>query len=113
MLIYSSDASGDLTAEAPGTLAAPQIVGPLVDQLVSAGDFASFSVVVANTSGVTFQWAFNGTDIAGASGDSVLLPAVSAANVGQYSVIVTNSAGSVTSSPATLALDSGVSTASS
>jgi hypothetical protein len=107
MLIYSSDASGDLTAQAPGTLAAPQIVGPPVDQLVSAGDFASFSVVVANTSGVTFQWAFNGTDIAGASGDSLLLLAVSAADVGQYSVAVTNSAGSVTSSPATLALDSG------
>jgi hypothetical protein len=50
MLIYSSDASGDLTAEAPGTLAAPRIVGQPVDQLVSAGDFASFSVVVANTS---------------------------------------------------------------
>ena len=107
MLIYSSDASGNLTAEAPGTLAAPQIVGQPVDQLVSAGDFASFSVVVANTSGVTFQWAFNGTDIAGASGDSLLLPAVSAANVGQYSVTVTNSAGSVTSAPATLAHDSG------
>src|SRR5258708_7715916 len=112
MLIYSSDASGDLTGEAPGTLAAPQIVGPPVDQLVSVGDFASFSVVVANASGVTFQWAFNGADIAGASGDSLLLPAVSAANVGHYSVTVTNSAGSVTSSPAPLALDSG-STASS
>jgi Immunoglobulin I-set domain len=107
MLIYSSDASGNLTAEAPGTIAPPQIVGQPVDQLVSGGDFASFSVVVANTSGVKFQWAFNGTDIADASGDSLLLPAVSAANVGQYSVTVTNSAGSVTSSAATLALDSG------
>jgi hypothetical protein len=106
MLIYSSDAYGDLTTQAPGTLAAPQIVGQPVDQLVGAGDFASFTVVVANASGVTFQWAFNGTDISGASGDSLLLPAVTAADVGQYSVTVTNSAGSVTSSPATLALDS-------
>ena len=106
MLIYSSDASGNLTAVAPGTLGAPQIVGQPVDQLVSAGDFASLSVLVANTSGATFQWAFNGTDIPGADADSLLLPAVAAADVGQYSVTMTNSAGSVTSSPATLALDS-------
>ena len=113
MLTYSSDACGDLTGQAPATSAAPQIIGQPVDQLVSAGDFASFSVVVADTSGVTFQWAFNGTDIAGATGDSLLLAAVAAANVGQYSVTVTNSAGTVTSSPATLALDSGASTPSS
>jgi hypothetical protein len=110
MLTYSSDACGDLTGEAPAVSAAPQIIGQPVDQLVSSGDFASFSVIVSVTSGVTFQWAFNGTDVAGATGDSLLLAAVSAANVGQYSVTVTNSAGTVTSSPATLTLDSGAST---
>jgi Concanavalin A-like lectin/glucanases superfamily/IPT/TIG domain/Divergent InlB B-repeat domain/Putative Ig domain len=67
---------------------------------------------VSDTSGVTFQWAFNGTAIGGATGDSLLLPSVAAANAGQYSVTVTNSAGTVTSSPATLALDSGTSTPS-
>ncbi|MGD0605769.1 MAG: LamG-like jellyroll fold domain-containing protein [Streptosporangiaceae bacterium] len=90
-------------------MAAPQITGEPADQMVNPGDFASFSVVVAVTSGTTFQWAFNGTEIAGATGDSLLLAAVSAADAGQYSVTVTNSAGTVTSSPATLALDSGVS----
>ena len=113
MLTYSSDACGDLTGQAPAAAAAaPQIIGQPVDQLVSAGDFASFSVVVAVTSGVTFQWAFNGTNIAGATGDSLLLASVGAADVGQYSVIVTNSAGMVTSTPATLTLDSGASTPS-
>ena len=113
MLTYSCDACGDLTGEAPAAAAAaPQIIGQPVDQLVSAGDFASFSVVVAVTSGVTFQWAFNGTDITGASGDSLLLTAVSATDAGQYSVTVTNIAGTVTSTPATLALDSGASTPS-
>ena len=112
MLMYSSDACGDLTGEAPATAAAPQIVGQPVDQLVSSGDFASFSVVVSVAGGVTFQWAYNDTEIAGAIGDSLLLPAVSAANVGQYSVTVTNNVGTVTSSPATLTLDSGASTSS-
>ena len=112
MLEYFYDACGNLTGQAGGTGNPPQIIRPPVDQIVNLGDFASFSVVVAVTSGVTFQWAFNGTDIAGATGDSLLLSAVSAGNVGQYSVTVTNSAGTVTSSAATLALDSGVSAAS-
>jgi hypothetical protein len=112
MLTYSFDACGDLTGEVQGTGAPPQIIGQPIGQLVSAGDFASFSVTVANASGVTFQWAFNGTDVTGATGDSLLLPAVSAVNVGDYSVTVTNSAGTVTSSAATLALDAGFSAAS-
>jgi hypothetical protein len=113
MLTYSFDPCGDLIGEEQGTPALPQIIGQPVDQQVSAGDFTSFSVVVAVTSGVTFQWAFNGISIAGATGDSLLLPAVSAANVGHYTVTVTNNAGTVTSSTATLALDTGASPPSS
>jgi hypothetical protein len=63
--------------------------------------------VLSNPAGVTFQWAFNGTDIVGEIGDSLLLPAVTAANTGEYSVTATNSAGTVTSAAAMLALDSG------
>jgi hypothetical protein len=113
MLAYSSDACGNLTGEAPGAASTPQIIRQPVNQLVAASDFASFSVVVSNTSGAMFQWAFNGTSIAGATGDSLLLPAVSAANVGGYTVTVTNSAGTMTSSTATLALDTGSSAAPS
>ncbi len=77
MLSFRYDACGELIGEAVATSATPQIIGQPVDQLVRASDFASFSVVVAVTSGVTFQWAFNGTDITGATGDSLLLTAVS------------------------------------
>ena len=62
-------------------------------------------MVIADARGVAFQWKFNGTDIPGATGDSLLLTNVSAAKEGQYSVLVTNSAGSVTSAPAALMLD--------
>lgn len=110
MTEYMYDACGDVASLAQGTVALPQITKQPVDQVVGAGDFASFSVVVAVTAGVTFQWAFNGTDIAGATGDSLLLPAVSAANAGDYTVTVTSSTGTVTSSPATLALDTGTGT---
>src|SRR5262245_42837626 len=108
MLRYIHDASGNLASQAPGARGTlpPQIVGQPVMQVAEPGQVATFSVVVADASGISFQWRFNGGDIAGATGDSLLLTDVSAANEGQYTVVVTNGAGSVTSAPAALMLDS-------
>jgi hypothetical protein len=75
-------------------------------RVVELGQVATFSVVVEDTSGVTFQWKFNGTDIPAATGDSLLLTNINIASEGQYSVVITNSAGSMTSAPAALLLDS-------
>jgi hypothetical protein len=102
MLKSSHDASGNLVSQAPGDLGPPEIIDQPVKQIAELGQIATFSVVVADASGVTFQWRFNGTDISGATGDSLLLTNVSAANEGQYSVVVTNSVGSVISTPAAL-----------
>ena len=66
----------------------------------------TFSVVVADAHAIAFQWKFNGVDIPGGTGDSLLLTNVNTANEGQYSVVATNSAGSVTSAPVGLLLDS-------
>ena len=101
---YSYDPSGNLMrGERPWLSADSQATGRASCR---AGQIATFSVVVADARAVTFQWKFNGADIPGATGDSLLLTNVSAANEGQYSVVVTNSAGSVTSAPAALMLDS-------
>ena len=106
MLKFSFDLNGNLTSQTAGNVLLPKIIGQPVKRVVEPGQVATFSVVVEDTSGVTFQWQFNGTDITGTTGDSLLLPNVNDANVGQYSVVVTNSAGSVTSVPAALLLDS-------
>jgi hypothetical protein len=106
MLEYSYDANGNVAMRKVENITLPQIAGQPVQQIAAPGDFATFTVVVADARAVTFQWKFNGTDIPGATGDSLLLTNVSAANEGQYSVVVTNSAGSVTSAPAALLLDS-------
>jgi hypothetical protein len=100
------DLSGSLTSQTADNVLFPKITGQPVRRVVEPGLVATFSVVVEDTSRVTFQWKFNGTDIPGATGDSLLLTNVSAASEGQYSVVVTNSAGSVTSAPAALLLDS-------
>ena len=103
---YSYDDSGNVDVRSISTLLAPQITGQPVEQVATPGKIASFSVVVADARAVTFQWKFNGTGIPGATGDSLLLPNVSAANEGKYSVVVTNSAGNVTSASAALMLGS-------
>src|SRR5256885_16849165 len=103
---YSYDSSGNTAVQAVSALVLPQITGLPVKQVAAPGDIVTFSAVVADARAVTFQWKFNATDITGATGDSLLLTNVSTINEGQYSVVVTNSAGSATSAPAALMLDS-------
>ena len=67
-----------------------------------AGENAAFSATVASATPVTSQWLFNGTPIPGATNDLLFLSSVTADNVGEYSLVASNVAGTVTSSPATL-----------
>src|SRR6266567_3351682 len=106
MANFTHDASGNVGQRAVSALLAPQITGQPVQQIAALGEIVTFSVVIADARAVTFQWKFNGTDILGATGDSLLLINVNTVNEGQYSVVVTNSAGSVTSAPAALLMDS-------
>jgi hypothetical protein len=109
MLKYLYDPSGNVVVRTnippPQITGQPEITGQPVVQIAEPGDVATFSVTVSDTSAVTFQWKFKGTDIVGATGDSLLLTNVSDHDEGQYSAVVTNSAGSVTSAPAALMLD--------
>ena len=93
---YFYDLSGNLETRVAAKSAPLQIIGQPVSPVVAPGGIATFSVTLADASGVTFQWKFNGIDIAGATGDSLVLTTVSFAQEGIYSVVVTNSAGSVT-----------------
>src|SRR6202012_1970605 len=56
---------------------------------------------------VTYQWQFNGTNIYGATGSSYTISLVDPSKAGNYTVIITGAAGSVTSQTATLTVDSG------
>ena len=79
----SYDHSGTVAVRASIALVAPQITRQPVKQIAAPGDIMTFSVVVADARGVTFQWKRNGVGIPGATGDSLLLTNVSAANEGQ------------------------------
>jgi hypothetical protein len=107
MVRYSYDASGNLTSRSAELAAAPTIVAQPIPQVIPAGSYASFSVVVADSAGSTFQWSFNGTVIPNAAGDTLLIDNVTALQAGDYIVVVTNPLGSVTSTPASLTIDDG------
>jgi Immunoglobulin domain/Divergent InlB B-repeat domain/Immunoglobulin I-set domain len=100
------DMPGNLIAQTSQTTGPPIILRPPVAQVVSAGNDLSFSVVVADTRSVTYQWRFNSTNITDATSDALRLTNVSAASQGNYDVIVANPSGSVTSAPAMLWWDS-------
>lgn len=83
-------------------LSSPTITMALISQTVIAGEPAVF-VARAIGGNLGFQWRRNGVDVAGATSRVLRLTSASAAddNV-EYTVIVSNSLGSVTSSAATL-----------
>jgi uncharacterized repeat protein (TIGR03803 family) len=71
-------------------------------QRVMMGSSASFSVSVSGTPPFSYQWRFNGTNLLNATNAAYVIQAVATTNTGKYSVVVTNSAGSATSSNALL-----------
>jgi hypothetical protein len=102
---FHYDHSGNLVLRTNLVASLPVIVAQPQNQVASPGASASFSVVPANALGLAYQWRFNGTNLPGANGDSLLLTNVSAVNAGPYTVVLANGSGSVTSSPALLLLD--------
>ena len=71
---------------------------------VGIGSTVTFTVAATGTSPLSFQWRFNSTNLAGATDSSYTCDNVQIANVGSYSVVVSNIAGTLTSADAVLAL---------
>jgi hypothetical protein len=70
------------------------------------GQTASFSVTATGTAPLSHQWRKNGVAISGATSSSYTVPATTSSDNGvQFTVLVSNTVGSVTSSPATLTVN--------
>ena len=65
-----------------------------------AGSTANFMVTASGTAPLSYQWRLNGAPISGATASNYALPNLQTSNAGTYSVVVTNSAGTATSSNA-------------
>ncbi len=80
----------------------PVITMQPTNQTVIGGQTAAFSVSASGTPPLSYHWAFNTTNIAGATNASLILANVQLTNAGFYSVLVTNRYGSTLSSNAML-----------
>src|SRR5437764_124951 len=84
----------------------PSIATQPTNQTVTIGQTATFMVVAAGTAPLSYQWQENGTAISGATSASYTTAATSSSDNGaKFQVVVSNSAGSVTSNAATLTVN--------
>jgi len=83
-------------------LVRPTIATQPANLNVPVGDNASFIVAADGTAPLSYQWRRSGANLPGATNATLGLPGVTVGQTGSYSVVVSNSAGSVTSSVATL-----------
>jgi len=69
---------------------------------VAAGGSATFTVAALSGTAAHYQWQRNGIAISGATSTKLALTKVTPANAGNYTVLVSNTVGNVTSNIATL-----------
>ena len=103
----SSNGGGNTGGGGSPTVEKPAITTQPASQSVVAGSTATFSVVATGSATFTYQWKKNGADISGATSSTYATPATSDADIGAvlvYCVVVSNSADTVTSTDATLAV---------
>ncbi len=83
-------------------LVPPSITTQPSNQSVTEGASPSFTVVAAGTATLGYQWRKSGVNVGGATSATLSFPSVTIGQAGSYTVVVTNSAGSITSSAVTL-----------
>ena len=110
-LVVTNGAGAATSAVATLTVNGPPVITtPPASQTVVAGTNVNFSVTASGTQPLSYQWRFNGGNLAdggqisGSGGATLTVSNVQPANAGGYSVVVTNVAGSATSAVATLSV---------
>ncbi len=109
--VVVTNAGGNVTSNAvtltvtTGTPDPPPVIqNQPASEIVGSGDNATFSVN-ATGSNLTYQWYLNTTTaLSGQTGTTLTLTGVQASNVGNYTVVVTNDGGNITSNIATLSV---------
>lgn len=103
--LYVSCDDGTIRVGRPAL--APSITTQPVSQSVSAGSNVQFEVVVQSLPAASYQWRRNQIVVAGATEATLRLSNVQQSDAGDFSVVITNDVGSVTSNNATLTVSSG------
>jgi hypothetical protein len=106
-VIVSNSVSSVTSGAAVLTVDVPPAVSTQpVSRAVTLGQTATFSVAASGTGTLTYQWKKNGTAISGATAASYTTPATTSADNGAlFTVTITDTVGSVTSSAAALTIN--------
>jgi uncharacterized lipoprotein YddW (UPF0748 family) len=84
--------------------APPAIVSGPLDKTVVQGSNATFAVTASGAAPLGYRWRHQGSFISGATQSTHTVQSAQPTQEGEYTVVVTNVAGSVTSAPALLAV---------
>lgn len=105
--VVITNSAGSVTSEVASliVLVPPNITAPPQELTVNQGESATFSVSASGKPVPVYQWRFNGTNLASETASSLTRTNVQPFHVGDYSVIVSNAAGSVPSTNAALRLN--------
>ncbi len=105
---------GNSQAILKGQLAGPPVITTQpASQTVTTGNSVQFSVTAGGVPAPTYQWYFNGGAFSGATDSTLSFPNARSTDAGDYTVVITNDLGSVTSAKATLTISDGSMTGSS
>ncbi len=96
----TNSSAATLTVNVP-----PTITTQPASQTVIVGNPVTFTVAATGTAPLSYQWQKNGANISGATTASYTIGSVATNDAANYTAIVTNIAGSVTSSTATLTVN--------
>ncbi len=105
---FDADSSGltlNLNSTTIAIGSAPVITTQPVSKTVTAGTTASFSVLASGNPTPTYQWQKGGIGISGANASTYTIASPASGDAGNYTVTATNSIGTVTSSVATLTVN--------
>ena len=103
-LVVVTNLAGSVTSQVATltVLVPPSITSQPQSRTNVVNTSASFSVTASGTAPLSYQWRRYETNLIGAPGSTLNLASVQLTNAGDYTVVVTNAAGSVTSQVATL-----------
>jgi hypothetical protein len=106
-VLFACGGGGGGSTPPPPPPVAPSIsTQPAANQTMLVGATATFTVTATGTAPLTYQWNKGGTAVSSATAATYSIPATTVADSGSYTVTVTNSAGSITSAPAVLTVQS-------
>jgi len=98
--VVVSNACGSATSANAALTISPAITSQPISQSLNSGTTLNLSVTATGTPTLTYQWSHDGGIIAGATSSTYSKVGVQAGDAGNYTVVVGNLAGQVTSSPA-------------